>query len=83
MAAVTGALLGHLRAGDHVVAPEAVYGETSRLLRQRLPEFGITASFVKPTGVDDYRRALRPETRVLYIETPANPTLALTASGER
>lgn len=78
MAAVTGALLGHLQAGDHVVAPEACYGETSRLLRERLPRLGIEASFVRKTSPDAYRAVLRPSTRMLYVETPANPTLALT-----
>jgi len=78
MAAVTGALLSSLRAGDHVVAPLACYGETSRLLRERLPELGITTSFVDATRVEEYRAALRPETRVVYLETPANPTLSVT-----
>ncbi len=78
MAAVTGAFLSSLRAGDHAVAPLACYGETSRLLRERLPDLGITTSFVDATQVEEYRAALRPETRVLYLETPANPTLSIT-----
>lgn len=78
MAAITGALLSLLCAGDHVVAPLACYGETSRLLRERLPELGIEASFVDATEVEAYRAALRPATRVLYLETPANPTLSIT-----
>ncbi len=78
MAAVTGALLSLLRSGDHVVAPLACYGETSRLLRERLPELGIAASFVDATRVEDYRAALRSGTRALYVETPANPTLSIT-----
>jgi methionine-gamma-lyase len=78
MAAVTGALLASLRAGDHVVAPLAFYGESSRLLRERLPAFGIETTFVDATDVDAYRRAIRPETRLLYAESPANPTLQVT-----
>ncbi len=78
MAAVTGALLSLLGSGDHVVAPLACYGETSRLLRERLPALGIDASFVDATRVEEYRAALRPATRALYVETPANPTLSIT-----
>lgn len=81
MAAVTGAVLAHARAGDHVVAPLACYGESSRLLRERLPPFGIETSFVEATSIDAYAAAIRPETRVLYAETPANPTLGITDLG--
>ena len=79
MAAVSGALLAELRAGDHVVAPVACYGETARLLRERLPTLSIETTFVNASeGAQAYRRALRPQTRVLYVETPANPVLAVT-----
>lgn len=79
MAAITGALLAHLAAGDHVVAPRAFYGESARLLRERLVPFGIETSFVDGTDVAAYRAALRPTTRLLYAETPANPLLGVTA----
>ncbi len=78
MAAVTGALLANLRAGDHVVAPLAFYGESARLLRERLPAFGIEATFVDATRSDAVAEAIRPTTRVVYVESPANPTLQLT-----
>lgn len=78
MAAVTGALLATLRAGDHVVAPLAFYGESARLLRERLPAFGIETTFVDATRTDAIAEAIRPETRVVYVESPANPTLQLT-----
>jgi methionine-gamma-lyase len=78
MAAVTGALLGLLGAGHHVVAPLACYGESARLLRERLPAFGIEVTFVDATRVENYAEAIRPTTRVLYAETPANPTLGIT-----
>lgn len=77
MAAVTGALLSTLSSGDHVVAPWSCYGETSRLLREHLPKFGIRTSFVDGTDVDAYRAALEPSTRVIYAETPSNPMLKL------
>jgi cystathionine beta-lyase/cystathionine gamma-synthase len=78
MAAISGALLTLCRAGDHVVAPRALYGETARLLRERLPRYGIEATFVDGTSIDAYAAAIRPGTRVLYAETPANPVLAVT-----
>jgi len=78
MAAVSGALLSHLKRGDHVIAPLSFYGESSRVIREQLPELGIEASFVDATRVDAYAAALRPNTRVLYAESPANPTLSIT-----
>src|SRR5262245_50832375 len=78
MAAVTGAVLSNVKAGDHVVAPLACYGETTRLLRERVPAFGVETTFVDATRVENYAAALRPTTRVLYVETPANPTLGIT-----
>jgi methionine-gamma-lyase len=77
MAAVSGAVLAFCAQGDHVVAPRSMYAESARLLRERLPRFGIETTFVDATDVAAYERALRPSTRVLYIETPANPNLAI------
>jgi cystathionine beta-lyase/cystathionine gamma-synthase len=54
-----------------------MYGESARLLRERLPRLGVTATFVDGTSVDAYADAIRPTTRVLYVETPANPVLAV------
>src|SRR6185503_9715046 len=64
MAAVTGAVLAHVKAGDHVVAPLAFYGESARLLRERLPAFGIETTFVEASRVEHYAEAIRPNTRV-------------------
>jgi len=77
MAAVSGVVLGLFDAGAHVVAPRSMYGESARLLRERLPRFGITTTFVDATDVGAYEAALRPTTKLLYIETPANPNLAV------
>jgi methionine-gamma-lyase len=77
MAAVSGALLSVLRAGDHLVAPLAFYAESARLMRERLPAFGIETTFVDGTSVEAYAAAARPGTRVFYAETPANPTLGI------
>ncbi len=78
MAAVSGVLLTLLGAGDHVVAPRAMYGESARLLRERLPRFGVSASFVDTSSMGAIEQAIRPETKLIYVETPANPTLAIT-----
>ncbi|HEY8040308.1 MAG TPA: PLP-dependent aspartate aminotransferase family protein [Polyangiaceae bacterium] len=80
MAAVSGAVLAFCGQGDHVVAPRSMYAESARLLRERLPRFGIETTFVDATapGAGAYEAALRPSTRVLYLETPANPNLAVT-----
>jgi methionine-gamma-lyase len=77
MAAVSGTVLGLCDHGSHVVAPRSMYGESARLLRERLPRFGITTTFVDATDVGAYEAALRPTTKLLYIETPANPNLAV------
>ncbi|HSQ62677.1 MAG TPA: PLP-dependent aspartate aminotransferase family protein [Polyangiaceae bacterium] len=77
MAAVSGALLSVCEAGSHVVAPRSMYGESARLLRERLPKLGVATTFVDATDPAAYEAALRPETRVLYIETPSNPTLGI------
>ena len=77
MAAVSGAVLATCAQGDHVVAPRSMYAESARLLRERLPRFGIETTFVDATAPGAYEHALRPTTRLLYIETPANPNLAV------
>ena len=76
MAAIAGAVLALCEAGDHIVAPRSMYAESARLLRERLPKFGITTSFVDRTP-EAYAAAITDKTRLLYVETPANPTLAV------
>jgi methionine-gamma-lyase len=78
MAALSGAVLALCAQGDHVVAPRSMYAESARLLRERLPRFGIETTFVEATDAAAYARAVRPNTRLLYVETPANPNLAVT-----
>lgn len=75
--AISAALLT-LSAGDHIVVTNEVYGGTYRLVTTILPRFGITHSFADFTDVDAIENAIRPETKVLYAETPANPLLSIT-----
>lgn len=78
MAAVTVLFLATLKAGDHVVVSDVVYGGTVRLLRQVFADLGVTATFVDPTDAAALAAAWRPETRLFFVESPANPTLKLT-----
>lgn len=76
MAAIAGAVLSTCESGDHIVAPRSMYAESARLFRERLPKLGITTTFVDG-DVAAYAEAMGPRTRVLYVETPANPTLGI------
>jgi len=76
MAAIAGVVLSCCVAGDHVVAPRSMYAESARLLRERLPRMGITTTFVEGS-VAAYAAAISPATRLLYVETPSNPTLGV------
>ena len=78
LAAETALFLSLLKSGDHVVLGDAIYGGTVRLFRQVLSGLGITSTFVDTSDAANVGRAIRPETRLVFIETPANPTLKLT-----
>jgi methionine-gamma-lyase len=78
IAAIAGAILALCDQGSHIVAPRSMYGESARLFRERLPRFGITTTFVEGADPAAFAAAVRPETRILYLETPANPNLAIT-----
>ncbi|MDE1156290.1 MAG: aminotransferase class I/II-fold pyridoxal phosphate-dependent enzyme [Acidobacteriaceae bacterium] len=77
MAAITTLCLATLHAGDHVILSEVIYGGTSRLFHQVLGNFGIDYSFVDTADLEAVASSVRPETRLLFVETPANPTLRL------
>ncbi len=76
--AATNAVFQSLGPGDHVLAPEVAYYGTGKLLREVFAAWGLRATFVDMTNVDAVRAAFRPETRLLWMETPSNPTLAIT-----
>lgn len=77
MAAISGAILTVTSTGDHIVAPRALYGETARLLREKLPSLGIRTTFVDDPSPAAFRAAMEPKTRLVYLETPSNPTLSI------
>jgi cystathionine gamma-lyase/cystathionine beta-lyase/cystathionine gamma-lyase/homocysteine desulfhydrase len=72
------AVMGLLRAGDHVVVSQNVYGGTYRLFEGLLRDYGLAFSWVDSSDLEQVRGAIRPETRMLFVETPTNPTMKLT-----
>ncbi len=75
MAAVTATLMGVLRAGDHVVAARALFGSCRYVIEEHLPRFGVASTLVDGTDLDAWRAAVRPQTRLFFLESPSNPTL--------
>jgi O-succinylhomoserine sulfhydrylase len=75
MAAVTAALMGQLKAGDHVVAAKALFGSCRWVLEDWLPRFGVASTLVDGVKLDQWRQAVRPNTKVFFLESPTNPTL--------
>jgi cystathionine beta-lyase/cystathionine gamma-synthase len=75
MGAITTAIMALLRSGDHIVAQREVYGGVSKFLSQWLPKMGIETTFVDGTEYEQHGSAIRPNTRLIYVESPTNPTL--------
>jgi O-succinylhomoserine sulfhydrylase len=75
MAAVTLALMGQVKAGDHVVASKALFGSCQYIVDTLLPRFGVESTLVDGTDLNAWRNALRPNTKTFFMETPSNPTL--------
>lgn len=77
MAAIMAIAMGLLKAGDHVVCSQSVFGNTILLLQNYLGKFGVTTDFVKLTAPAQWQAAIKPNTRLLFLETPANPLLEI------
>lgn len=77
MAAISSAILGYVQAGDHVVAARSLYGAAYNFLRTKLPRYGASSTFAASARVEDFERCLRPNTRLIYFETPSNPVLEI------
>jgi len=75
MAAVTTALMGLVRAGDHVVAAKALFGGCRWVVEDWLPRFGVESTLVDGTDLAQWQKAVRKNTRAAFLETPTNPTL--------
>src|SRR5947209_1323559 len=75
MAAVTAAMMGQLKAGDHVVAARALFGSCLYVVEELLPRFGVTSTLVDGTDLSQWRAAMRPETKAAFLQSPTNPGL--------
>src|SRR5688500_2251055 len=73
MAAISAAVLTVVDSGDHIVAPESMYSTTTNFLRHIEEKFNITTTFVDATDTETYATAIKPETKLFWIETPSNP----------
>jgi len=78
MAAISAAFMGLLKAGDHVVIQNTLYGGAVNFIRQEFPKFQIDYTFTDGYEVADFEAVLRPETKLIHIETPSNPLLTIT-----
>lgn len=77
MAAITSSLMGQVKAGDHVVAAKALFGSCRYIVEDLLPRFGVESTLVDGDDLDQWRAAMRPNTRTVFLESPTNPTLDL------
>ena len=75
MGAITTTILALLKAGDHIVAQRDIYGGVTKFFSQWLPRLGIETTFVDTNDFEQHARAIRPNTRMLYLESPTNPSL--------
>jgi O-succinylhomoserine sulfhydrylase len=75
MAAVHNAVIGQVKAGDHVVAAKALFGSCRWVVEDFLPRFGVASTLVNGLDLDEWRRAVRPNTKAFFLESPTNPTL--------
>ncbi|MFD1554299.1 O-succinylhomoserine sulfhydrylase [Paraburkholderia silviterrae] len=73
MAAIMSVVMAALQAGDHIVSSQSLFGSTLGMFSQIFPRFGITTTFVDPSDLDAWKNAVRPETKMFFLETPSNP----------
>ena len=75
MAAVTLAMMGQVKAGDHIVASKAIFGSCLYVMEDYLPRYGVSSTIVDGFNLDEWRAAMRPNTKTCFLETPTNPNL--------
>jgi len=73
MAAILATVMGLMRAGEHVVASRSIFGSTVQLFQNILGRFGVETTFVSPTDPEEWRAAVKPNTRLFFVESPSNP----------
>ncbi len=77
MAAVFASMAAYLQSGDHILASRAVFGSTHQILTQLFPRWGITHTYVDPIALEEWEQAIQPNTKMIVLESPSNPGLAL------
>jgi methionine-gamma-lyase len=78
MGAATSIYMALLNQGDHILSTDAIYGPARSLIERHFSRFGVQSSYVDSSDINELRRNIRPNTKVLYVETPANPTIRIT-----
>lgn len=78
MGAVSTIYMALLNKGDHIVSSDAVYGPSRGLMEDHFSRFGVESTYIDTSNLDNIKKAIKPNTKVLYIETPANPTIGIT-----
>ncbi len=78
MGAVSSIYMGLLKQGDHMVSTNAVYGPSRVVMESYFSKFGVESSYIITSNIDNIKKAIKPNTKVLYIETPTNPTMEIT-----
>lgn len=78
MAAVNTLYMALLSKGDHIVSSAAVYGHSRVVMEQHWSRFGVESTYVNTANIDEVKAAIRPNTKMIYVETPANPTMDIT-----
>jgi methionine-gamma-lyase len=77
MAAVSTIYMAFLKSGDHIVSTDAVYGPSRGIMESYFKKFGVESSYVNTANLDEIRKAIKPNTKMLYLETPTNPTMEI------
>ncbi len=77
MAAVSTIYMAFLKSGDHIVSTDAVYGPSRGIMESYFKKFGVESSYINTANLDEIRKAIKPNTKMLYIETPTNPTMEI------
>lgn len=81
MSAILATVMGLLSAGDHIVASRSIFGSTVQLFNNIMARFGVEATLVSPTDLDEWRRAIRPNTKLFFVESPSNPLTEISDIG--
>lgn len=77
MSAVFASFMALLKSGDHLISCDAVFGSTHNIIKKYLPNYGIESTYVSADNIDEWEAAIRPNTKMIYLETPTNPGLEI------